>query len=141
MILLTLIGKERAEAGRRFVYIGPEPECSECKVRDICLNLEKGSEYMVRKPRRPVHECALTGEQMQVVEVEKVSREGSVDTKLALEGATVQFKAAACGQTGCPHYLQCNPPGIEDGTKVTIERTEGKADCPVGLNRTFAVLK
>ncbi|KUE74367.1 hypothetical protein AUQ37_04495 [Candidatus Methanomethylophilus sp. 1R26] len=50
MILLTLIGKERAEAGRRFVYIGPEPECSECKVRDICLNLEKGSEYMVRKP-------------------------------------------------------------------------------------------
>ncbi|MGI6009038.1 MAG: UPF0179 family protein [Methanomethylophilus sp.] len=141
MILLTLVSTEMAEEGRRFIYVGPELECRECKIKDICLNLEKGAEYRVKKVRRPVHDCPLTGERVQVVEVERVPRKASVETKYAMDGATVSFKAADCGRIGCEHYKECNPAGIDDGSKVTIEEMGEKADCPAGKLRTFVVIR
>lgn len=140
MIQLTLVNEENAEEGRRFIYLGPQLLCKECKIKDICLNLDKGSEYRVKKVRKPVHDCALIDGPVRVVEVEKVPRSVAVEKKVALEGSKITFAPAGCGRVGCVHYRECNPDGLERKTKVTIEKVGDTAECPMGESRVVVTI-
>ncbi len=139
-IHLTLVSEDMAEEGRRFIYLGPQIECKACKVKDICLNLEKGSEYEVRKLRKPVHDCDMTEGQVRVVEVEKIPRTAAVEKKIAMEGSMIPFQPSGCGMVGCPHFLECNPTGMDADTKVTIEAVGKKTDCPIGQSRVTVTI-
>lgn len=133
--VITLVGSEQAEIGRRFVYLGAQMECRTCKLKGICLNLDKGSEYVVKSLRPPVHDCDLSEDKVRVVEVEKVSREIVLEKKYAMDGMTVSFKPSGCGQIGCPHYFKCNPAGLDADDKVTIDKVVSKVECPVDESR------
>lgn len=140
MIQLTLVSEDLAKEDARFIYLGPQLECKGCKVKDICLNLEKGSEYKIKKLRRPTHECDLIEGPVRVVEVEKMARRAGVEKKFAMEGSRISFQPSECGQIGCPHFLECNPTGMDAGTKVSIETVGEKAECLIGQSRVLVTI-
>ena len=140
MIQLTLVSEDLAKEENRFIYLGPQLECKGCKVKDICLNLEKGSEYRIKKLRKPTHDCDMIEGLVHVVEVEKVSRKAVVEKKIAIEGSKISFQPSECGQVGCPHFYECNPTGVDAGTKVSIETVGEKAECPIGQSRTLVTI-
>ncbi len=139
--LITLVGEEIAEEGKTFVFMGEQLVCTECKLRNICLNLDKGARYRIVKVRDPQHDCDLTEGKVQVVEVEKMSRTVCVDKKYAIDGSFITFFPSNCGQPGCPHYHMCNPDGIENETKVKILSVGKKAKCEIGQNRMVVELE
>lgn len=77
---------------------------------------------------------------VHVVEVEKVSRKAVVEKKIAMEGSKISFQPSECGQVGCPHFYECNPTGVDAGTKVSIETVGEKAECPIGQSRTLVTI-
>lgn len=137
MVTLTMVGASRAREGDSFVFLGPVMECGSCPYGSICLSLDVGSEYYVKKARRTSHPCdAIEGGEAVVVEVEKRERAAAVDSKLAMAGSMITFSPAGCGEVGCPSYGICNPPGLDSGTKVSIEAVGGRLECPAGMVRT-----
>ena len=138
--LITLVGEEIAKEGKAFVFMGEQLVCSECKLKNICLNLEKGSRYKIVKVRDPQHDCELTEGKARIVEVEKMSRTVCVDKKYAIDGSFITFFPSGCGQSGCPHYHMCNPDGIENESKVKILSVGEKAKCAIGENKVVVEL-
>ena len=139
--LITLISEDIAQEGKTFVFMGEQIECTDCKLKNICLNLEKGVRYKIVKVRKPEHECFLTEGKARIVEVERMCRTVCVEKKYAIDGSLITFFPSECGQVGCPHYHKCNPDGIDKETKVKILSVNGKADCPIGQNRMVIELE
>ena len=140
MVLITLISEEQAKIGNKFVFLGPRMDCRDCKIKGICFNLEKGSEYEVVSLRKTTHDCQETEGLVHVVEVEKIPRNVVIDKKYAIEGSMITFIPSGCGQIGCPRYAECNPEGLEKGMKVSVKSVEGKVDCLIGDARMSATI-
>ncbi|MDR0523503.1 MAG: UPF0179 family protein [Candidatus Methanoplasma sp.] len=135
---ITLVSVAQARAGRRFVYLGPQPECEGCRLRRACLNLEEGSTYEIVGVRPVSHECALGEGASAVAEVERVPSESSVPKRSAIEGSVITYKGIRCGRPGCPSYRVCHPHGASDGDKRSIVETLGDMDCPAGEKLVLA---
>lgn len=132
MVLLTLIGENQAEAGTRFLYLGPLSECKDCRLRGVCFNLESGCTYEVTMVRPAKHECAIFEGGARVVEVEKRPTLAAIGRKAAIEGSTITFEVVKCDNMGCGNYFLCHPPALRSGTKVRIESIDGEIECPEG---------
>ncbi len=130
-----MLSESQAEVGREFVFLGPQFDCKECRLKGICFNLEKGAAYRVVAVRGQKHPCELNEGEVHVVEVERITRPIAVEKKFAMEGSKLAFQPAACGQLGCVHYLECNPVGLEPGDKVEIKTVGDKVDCAIGQSR------
>ena len=141
MPMITVVPEEFADIGKTFVYTGEDPLCDKCRIRSICFNLDKGARYRVKALRPTFHDCEAAEGRVRVVEVERIDREAAVDTKGAMEGATVTFSKPECPHIGCPHYLLCHPEGIDEGDKVTIVTMGKKVDCALGLSRAPVIIK
>ena len=70
MVMLTVIGKKLAKEGMEFVFLGPIADCKECKVRNICFHLEKGTMYRIVSMRDKDHDCPQHEDGVRVVQVE-----------------------------------------------------------------------
>ena len=134
MVLVTLIGDSHARIGNRFYYNGPSEECKECRLRNVCFNLEPGSLYEIVQLRDTRHDCILREGPVRVVVVEKVPFGAAVPKKLAMEGSMITFESQKCGHIGCPNYRYCCPANITDGDKRTITDVVENLDCPIGEN-------
>lgn len=139
--VLTMVSEEQAKEGGTFVFMGEQIECTDCRYRNICLNLEKGAAYRILGIRPPVHECGLTGGNARVVQVERITRGAVVDKKYAIDGSLITFFPSECGQIGCEYYRFCNPDGIAKEEKVKIANVCKKAPCPIGQNRVLVNLE
>ncbi len=142
MVLLTLIGKEQAKPGARFLYTGPlsEPECKECRLRGVCFNLESGNSYVINELRDAEHPCEIFEGGVRVVEVEKTSTAASVSRKAAIEGSTITFEPIDCDNVACASYRLCQPLALEPGMKLRIEKIEGEIECEKGESLSKAIL-
>jgi uncharacterized protein (UPF0179 family) len=129
MVMLTVIGEGQIEAGYVFVYLGPLSECKECRVKNICFNLDKGKRYRVVGSRKMKHDCKVHEGGVQVVEVEEVPWEACVPDKGLVEGSAATLSPAECRRVGCPHYRLCIPIGVEKGIKVHILELGEKVEC------------
>jgi uncharacterized protein (UPF0179 family) len=138
MALITLIGESQAKVGNRFYFIGPQPECNECKLKGVCFNLDNGSLYEITEIRKQVHECESNEDHVRAVVVTKVPTDSTVPKKQAIDGSIITFKAPECGQLGCEYYRRCHPIGVEDGKKYSVVGTFGDVVCPVGQKIVFA---
>ena len=55
MVLVTLVGERLANEDEEFVYLGPNNECKNCKLKTVCFNLKPGRQYKIIKVREKQH--------------------------------------------------------------------------------------
>ncbi len=129
--MITLIGKSLAQEGVEFQYLGPLQDCRGCKLKNVCFNLEEGKWYRITKVRDKEHDCKVYNDgKVVTVEVEEIPVELVIAAKNVVEGETITFKPANCKEYGCEFYELCNPRGLREGTKIKVEKIEGKVSCP-----------
>jgi uncharacterized protein (UPF0179 family) len=134
MITITLVSETAAKPGYSFYYIGEMDACAECKLRKVCLNLEKGSLYQVKEVREMRHTCPETEETVRVAEAEKIPFPAAMAKKSAIEGTVVTFKETDCGRVDCGNWFACHPPAGIDGGKYTVTEIGEDAECRIGEN-------
>lgn len=126
-----MVGEKQARIGNRFYFMGPQTDCKECKLRNVCFNLEPGRQYEITSIRDTRHECDMHEEGVRVVEVEKKPTIACIPKKLAIDGSLITFEESDCGRLGCEHWSHCHPIGIKSGDKLPVSDVMGKVDCPV----------
>jgi len=132
MVTVTLISESQAKVGNRFYFMGSQPECEDCKLKTVCLNLESGNLYRIKGVRNQTHNCSLSEDKARIVEVEIMPFDSVAIKRSAVEGSVITFKEPECKEFGCKNYCRCHPTGISSGRKYSIVSIEGDAECPVG---------
>ena len=130
---ITLVGRALAEVGKEFYFEGPNWKCQECKLRNVCFNLEDGARYKVTEVRTQEHDCPdFDGDKVVAVMVEKIPTPASVPKKQAIEGSVITYQVSKCQNISCDNYWRCHAHGKEDGVRYTIVKMYNKMDCPLG---------
>lgn len=135
MAVVTLTGERQAREGMEFVFLGPQPECKDCRLKGPCLHLTQGQRYRITGVR-PIHHddiCRYHEDGVRVVEVEPVPLETSLRSPRAIEGSLVAFELLDCRNLACPLYRLCHPYGLQEGSRVRVLEVGDPIDCPVGF--------
>ena len=139
--LLTIIGENIAKKGMKFAYLGPAPECRDCKVNSICLGLEVGRMYEIKEVRDKSHPCKIHGGMGRVVEVEKIPVEAVIPSRMAMEGSTIKYSSEDCPDLTCPYYVKCHSPALKDGAKYRVSKIKKDIKCPNGKSMKLVLLE
>ncbi|HTY91373.1 MAG TPA: UPF0179 family protein [Methanocella sp.] len=142
-ITITLIGSRLAKTGTAFIYRGPQPECENCKLKTVCLNLEKGKKYQVVALRSgSEHECNLHDTSVRAVEVSPCPIVVAIESRKAFNGSKLTYEELECEKT-CRSYDACHPAGLVSGEKYTIAEVydEAPGPCEKGLILKKVLLK
>ncbi len=134
MPIVTLVGRTNSKEGNEFVYIGPCPECKNCKIKNACINLDKGRKYRVVKVRDKEHECELHEGGVIVVEVEETPFTTTVDSHGAIENSTFNFEPFDCPHYECLQHGACFPDGLVSGKVKIISADKKNVECAMGKN-------
>jgi uncharacterized protein (UPF0179 family) len=140
MAAITLISESQAVKGGRFHYLGPQPECAECKLKSVCFNLEQGILYEITAIRGQTHECILNEDRVRVVEIKKVAQMSTVPKKSAIEGSVITFQEPECGRMDCTNYAICHQNALRNGKKYSVIEIKGDADCLIGQDLVSVML-
>lgn len=127
--IITLLGRDQAREGHRFIYSGPMQECRECQLKNICFNLEKGRRYRVVKVRDKEHKCSVFSNGVKVVEIEQVHFHAGVSKSMVVEGSVIKFQSLGCGILGCENWFLTHPPGVDEGTRIKVLKILGDVKC------------
>ncbi|BAB60392.1 hypothetical protein [Thermoplasma volcanium GSS1] len=132
---ISLIGKDLAKEGIEFVFAGPLPTCSDCRVKNVCFNLEQGHKYRVTKVREQLNPCIIfNGDKVNTVEVEELEDFFIIqESKKLQEGAIVTMKSMNCDYITCPNIEKCNLYYQKNDLKVAIKSIGQNVNCPKGF--------
>ena len=133
MVLVTLVGEQLAKKDNDFIYMGSLSECKDCKLKNVCFNLEAGGRYKITNVRDIHHDCKIHGDGVRIVEVEKIPIPACIESKNAVEGETVSINPD-CKNIGCDSYFLCCPVGVKPGMKLKISKIKGDIKCPENKN-------
>lgn len=118
---ITLIGSRLAKEGMDFIFEGESNECNKCKLKNTCLNLEKGRRYKVVKIKTPsIHECFLHDGGVIAVEVVKSPVIAILDSRKAIKGAKISYEPPKCRDVPDEMYDFFFPEGLRTGDKCTV---------------------
>jgi len=131
MPLVTLIGEKLAIEDAEFVYLGPQNDCRNCKLKTVCFNLKPGRRYKITNIRDKRHSCNVHEGNAAVVEVQELPIYTSIDNKIS-EGTTTKIKKDNCGSIGCPNYDLCNI-SLSKDKKFKIVKIYEDIECPMGF--------
>ncbi|MBC7115272.1 MAG: UPF0179 family protein [Archaeoglobi archaeon] len=122
---LTLIGKSYAREGFEFIFLGLAEECSSCRFRFTCGNLEAERKYRVVSLKNPrdLKPCRIHEEGVLLVEVEETPLIAAIESKKALVGTIIEYHPIKCGEK-CSISDYCSPP-VRGGEKYRIEAIVG----------------
>ena len=129
MPLVTLIGEKLAKKDNEFIYIGPNSECRNCKLKTVCFNIKSGRKYKITNVRDKRHNCNIHEGIAAVVEVQDLPITIAVDSKLS-EGSTIKIDSKGCKSIGCNNYELCNV-SLNKEKKYKIIKIIEKIDCPL----------
>ncbi len=129
MVAVTLIGEKLAKEGSVFVFMGPLPECRDCRLKTVCFNLEEGRHYTIKSVRNVRHECKVHEGGVRVVEVERVPTRAAVQTRHALEGTTLVWEDRGCDNFGCQNFRLCHARGMRPGERYRVVKVSGFVEC------------
>jgi uncharacterized protein (UPF0179 family) len=130
MPLVTLIGEKIAKKDIEFVYLGPNNECRNCKIKTVCFNLKPGRKYKITNVRDKRHNCNVHEGTAAVVEVQELPIILAIDQNLS-EGTEIDIEDKECRSPGCIHYELCNV-NVQKDKKYKISKIFGVIECPIG---------
>jgi uncharacterized protein (UPF0179 family) len=139
MPLVTLIGEKLAEKGKEFVYIGPNKECKNCKLKTVCFNLKPGKKYKITNIRDKKHNCNIHEGTASVIEVQEQPIITCIDKKYD-ENSNSKIEKNNCGSIGCMYHDLCSV-NIEKGKKYKIIKIFEEIECPIGYKIQKVELK
>jgi len=139
MPLVTLIGEKLAKKDAEFVYIGPNNECRNCKLKTVCFNLKTGRKYKVINLRDKRHNCNVHEGAAAVIEVQEQPIITSIDKKHS-EGSKSIIEKKECNSIGCVFFEICNVTLQKDKQYIVTKIFE-ELECPHGYNLQKAELK
>jgi len=138
---ITLIGEKLAIKNQTFQYLKPLLDCRNCKLKNVCFNLDEGRCYKIINVRDKKHDCKMyAGNKVVSVEVEETSYPVAIPIETAIEGSTISYKSLKCDDISCENFSLCNP-GIQDNIKITIEKIEDEIKCKKGKNLKRVLVK
>mgnify|MGYP000075011362 CR=1 FL=1 len=132
MPLVTLIGEKLAEEGGEFVYLGPNNDCRNCKLKTVCFNLKINRRYRITNVRNKKHSCNIHEGSAAVIEVEELPIITSIDKKYS-EGSKTKIKKENCDSIGCEYYEICSTP-IQKDKEYLIAKIIEDIECPLGYD-------
>ncbi len=131
MTLVTLIGEKTAKNDEEFIYLGPNNNCKNCKIKTVCFNLKKGRHYKVTKVRDKHHDCAVHERGVRVVEVEELPISMAVDVKLG-KGDIITLDENKCSYRACENFERCMPRALQPEKQYGVVKVlEEKISCPL----------
>jgi hypothetical protein len=130
MPLVTLIGEKLAKEGNEFVYLGPQNDCKNCKLKTVCFNLKINRHYKITKIRDKKHSCNVHDGSAAVIEVQELPILTAIDKRLS-EGAETKIEKKECKNIGCEYYELCSVT-IQRDKKYKITKTYESIECPIG---------
>jgi uncharacterized protein (UPF0179 family) len=130
MPLVTLIGEKLARKETEFIYIGPNNECRNCKLKTVCFNLKIGRKYIITDIREKRHNCNNHEGTVAVVEVQEMPIVTSIGKELS-EGAKTKINRKKCRSIGCTNYELCNI-SINEDKNFVVKKVYESIDCPIG---------
>lgn len=140
-IIVTMVSKNNAKLGYRFIRQGSSEECLRCSFKHICIDkLEEGRIYQIVNIRKNEHYCKLINDKVKVVEVIESNIKCTVPTRIAFEGSIITYNRIICDEIKCINFTECNPIGLKDGDKCKLVRKLGKVNCNKGKSLTAVVL-
>jgi uncharacterized protein (UPF0179 family) len=138
MALVTLIGEKLAKEENEFIYLGPNNECRNCKLKTVCFNLKVGRKYKITNIRDKRHNCNVHVGVVAVVEVKELPIITSIDKNLS-EGSKIKIDKKECNNIGCENYEICST-YLQKEKKYTIVKTYENLECPLGYELQKAEL-
>ena len=134
--MITLIGKDLAQKGVEFVFLGPVPECDDCRFKSSCIgNLEENRKYVVTDVKDTEQKCPVHSQNAVIpVEVERAEIDVLTTSKNIFEGSTFTYNAPECDEY-CEFHDLCFPDGLMEEDKCIVIKNQGKhKDCKKGFN-------
>jgi len=141
MPLVTLIGEKLAEKDKEFIYLGPNNECRNCKLKTVCFNLKPNRNYKITKVRDKKHSCNVFEGDAIVVEVQELPIVTVINKKLS-EGSKTKIEKKNCKSIGCHYYDLCTNNTVQKDKKYKITKISNKnIYCSRGYDLQKAELK
>lgn len=136
MAKISLIGVDLAKEGLEFTFVEPLKGCTECRIKNVCFNLEPGRTYRITKVRDKENPCfVFNKDKVNTIEVELLEDHLNVANGRKLqEGSTLATESLNCDYITCENIETCNLIHIKEGLKAKILSVGEKVDCPKGLN-------
>ncbi len=139
---VTLIGKNQARIGFRFLFEGEAGLCSSCNVKKVCIgNLKRGRIYEVVKISDKSFPCILHSAEAVVVEVNESPIDVAIFSKTAISGALIKYEKHECDKWDCSHWNRCFPLGLNHGAKYKVDKVKGSLVCPLGIQLLLVSLQ
>ncbi|MHB8360217.1 MAG: UPF0179 family protein [Thermoplasmataceae archaeon] len=136
MSKVSLIGVDQAREGNVFTFVTPLQTCSECRIKNVCFNLEAGKTYRISKVREQINPCLVynTGK-VSTIEVEEVEETFNIRYGNRLqEGSTINVTGMRCDHITCINIEICNLIHKKEPVKVNVNKINEKIDCPKGYD-------
>ncbi len=133
---ISLIGLDQAVEGNVFTFVQPLQTCSECKIRNVCFNLERGRKYIITEVRKNQHQCnVFNHDRVATIQVEEVEDELVVEYgNKVQEGSSMNMRSRQCDHITCDFIEQCNLIHYESEIRINIKKIGEKVNCPKGYN-------
>ncbi len=134
---ITLIGVDLAKKDGIFTFIGPlTGKCDECRIKNVCFNLEEGKKYRILDVREQINPCFVyNGNKVSTIEVEEIDDTYNIqNSKRLMEGSSIELKSMKCDFLTCPFIEKCNLLNIKKPKKIVVKKIVKKIKCPKGYD-------
>ena len=132
--MITLIGKDLAQIGVEFVYLGPAEECENCRFKSSCVDsLELNRKYVITDVKDNEQKCPVHSQNIVIpVEIERAQIDVLTTSKNIFEGSTFTYNAPKCEEY-CEFHDSCFPEGLMENDKCIVIKNQGKhKECKKG---------
>lgn len=132
--MITLIGKDLAQKGVEFVYLGPAEECENCRFKSSCVDsLELNRKYVITDVKDNEQKCPVHSQNIVIpVEIERAQIDVLTNSKNIFEGSTFTYNAPKCEEY-CEFHDSCFPEGLMENDKCIVIKNQGKhKECKKG---------
>lgn len=134
MTSITIIGEKLANKDEEFIFIGPQNDCKNCKLKNICFNLKQYHQYKITSVRDKRHSCSVHAGDAIVVEVDEQPIETTIEKKYT-KGSVITYETKECNEKLCLYYDLCINKALEPDKKYLI--TDILDDIPCSKGETI----
>lgn len=129
-----------AKKGNEFMYLGPNTDCKNCKLKTVCFNLKKYRIYRIIGIRNKRHSCNQHDGGVRVVEVEELPIVAVVEKRVR-EGEKLKVPPIECRRLDCENHDLCLNLGVEPQKEYKVSKIIEKLNCKAGRELTKVELE